>query len=90
VVELEQEEREILDAYQAGRLERVALSRDEIERYREAARAVSRKDKRINIRISAADVEDLQIKAMEEGMPYQTLIASVLHKYVTGKLVPSR
>jgi len=87
MAELDREEREILDAYLAGRLERVALSREEIERYRTAARAVSRKDKRINIRISAKDLEELQVKAMEEGMPYQTLIASVLHKYAAGKLV---
>lgn len=90
MTELEQEEREILEAYRQGRLERVALSRDEIEKYRETARAVSRKDRRINIRISARDLEDLQIKAMEEGTPYQTLIASVLHKYVTGQLVTKR
>lgn len=90
MIELDQEEREILETYRQGRLERVSLSRDEIEKYREAARAVSRKDKRINIRISARDLEDLQIKAMEEGTPYQTLIASVLHKYVTGQLVAKR
>lgn len=87
MIELDQEEREILEAYRQGRLERFSLSKEEIEKYRKAARAVSRKDKRINIRISARDLEDLQIKAMEEGTPYQTLIASVLHKYVTGQLV---
>lgn len=90
MIELDQEEREILEAYRQGRLERISLSREEIEKYREAARAVSRKDKRINIRLSARDLEDLQIKAMEEGTPYQTLIASVLHKYVTGQLVTKR
>lgn len=87
MAELDREEREILNAYITGRLKRVTLSREEIERYRSAARAVARKDKRINIRISARDLEDLQVKAMEEGMPYQTLIASVLHKYAAGKLV---
>lgn len=90
MTELDQEEREVLEAYEKGRLERVTLSRDEIEQYREAARALSRKDKRINIRLSSQDLEQLQIKAMEEGIPYQSLIASVLHKYVTGQLVPSR
>lgn len=88
MTELESEEREILEAYSQDRLERVPLTRDEIERYREAARAVGRKDRRINIRLSSRDVEDLQVKAMEEGLPYQTLIASVLHKYVSGQLVP--
>ena len=44
------------------------------------------KDKRVNIRLSSGDLKDIQVKALEEGMPYQALIASVLHKYVTGKL----
>lgn len=88
MTELESDEREILEAYSQDRLERVPLTRDEIERYRQAARAVGRKDRRINIRLSSRDVEDLQVKAMEEGLPYQTLIASVLHKYVSGQLVP--
>lgn len=84
---LDREEREILDAYRQGKLEPVVLSAEEIERYREAARAVSRKDKRVNIRMSSVDLRDLQIRAMKEGIPYQTLMASVLHKYVAGKLV---
>lgn len=84
---LDSEEREILDAYRTGRLERVALTREEIEHYREAARAVSRKDKRVNIRMSSADLRDLQIRAMKEGVPYQTLMASVLHKFVAGKFI---
>lgn len=84
---LDREEREILDAYRQGKLEPVVLSAEEIERYREAARAVSRKDKRVNIRMSSVDLRDLQIRAMKEGIPYQTLMAKVLHKYVAGKLV---
>jgi predicted DNA binding CopG/RHH family protein len=44
------------------------------------------RDKRITIRISSRDLEELQIKALEEGMPYQTLITSILHKYVSGRL----
>jgi hypothetical protein len=40
----------------------------------------------VNIRLSSVDLLDIQAKALEEGMPYQTLIASVLHKYVTGQL----
>lgn len=85
--ELDREEREILEAYREGKLEPVVLSAEEIERYRNAARAVSRKDKRVNIRMSSVDLRDLQIRAMQEGVPYQTLMSSVLHKFVTGKLV---
>jgi predicted DNA binding CopG/RHH family protein len=66
----------------------VALSREEIEAYRQAARAVSRKDKRVNIRMAAPDLKPLQVKALQEGLPYQSLIASILHRYVTGQLVP--
>jgi predicted DNA binding CopG/RHH family protein len=53
---------------------------------RASARATAIKDQRINIRLSAGDLRDLQVKALQEGLPYQTLIASVLHKYVTGRL----
>jgi hypothetical protein len=49
-------------------------------------RATAIKDRRINIRLSSGDLSDIQVKALEEGVPYQTLIASVLHKYVTGRL----
>lgn len=87
MADLNEEEFEILQAFQDDRLERVALTAEEIAAYRAAAAATSRKEKRVNIRISARDLEDLQIKAMEEGLPYQTLMASVLHKYVTGRLV---
>jgi predicted DNA binding CopG/RHH family protein len=52
---------------------------------RAAARATSLKDRRVNIRLSSADLQDIQARALQEGMPYQTLIASVLHKYVTGR-----
>lgn len=84
---LDDEEREILDAYREGRLERIALSREEMEGYREAARATARKDKRVNIRMSSNDLEDLKVRALQEGVPYQTLMASVLHKFVSGRLV---
>ena len=44
------------------------------------------KDQRMNIRISKKDLESIKLKAMEEGLPYQTLVASIIHKYVTGRL----
>lgn len=87
MTDLDREEQEILSAYQEGRLETVALSAREVERYRQAARAVTRKDRRVNIRMSSKDLEELKIRAMEEGVPYQSLMASVLHQYITGRLV---
>ena len=56
-------------------------------RLQSIARATLIKDARINIRLSAPVLHDLQARAQEEGLPYQTLIASVLHKYVSGRLV---
>lgn len=78
-------ETEILDAFESGLLVSVG-TKTELSRLKAAARATAIKDRRVNIRLSAGDLQDIQVKALEEGMPYQTLIASVLHKYVTGRL----
>ena len=56
------------------------------KRYQEAARATLRKDKRVNVRMTERDLLHLQKKALDEGLPYQTLISSVLHKYINGRL----
>jgi predicted DNA binding CopG/RHH family protein len=85
---LDKEEQEILDAYEKGELKSVKLSKEEMERYIRAARNTLRKNERINIRISRSDLVGLRDKAVEEGIPYQTLISSILHKYVTGRLEP--
>ncbi|HEX5641471.1 MAG TPA: hypothetical protein VFZ86_03920 [Thermoleophilia bacterium] len=84
--DLDAYEAEILEAYEKGELGSVA-TRDELARIREAARATAAKDRRVNIRLTSGDLADIQAKALEEGIPYQTLIASVLHKYVSGRLV---
>ena len=78
-------ELELIAAYEKGELKSVA-TKAELARLKSAARATAIKDKRVNIRLSSGDLKDIQAKALEEGMPYQTLIASVLHKYVTGRL----
>lgn len=75
----------ITQAYESGRLKPVT-SRLERERLKAAARATAIKDRRVNIRLSAGDLQDIQVRALAEGLPYQTLIASILHKYVTGRL----
>jgi len=82
---VDQYEAELLGAFDAGKLKSVA-TKGELSKLRAAARATAIKDKRVNIRLSAGDLQDIQVKALEEGMPYQTLIASVLHKYVSGRL----
>jgi predicted DNA binding CopG/RHH family protein len=81
-------EREILGAFEKGRLKSVA-TKAELARLKAAARATGIKDRRVNIRLSSVDLSDIQTRALEEGVPYQTLIASVLHKYVTGRLKES-
>jgi predicted DNA binding CopG/RHH family protein len=78
-------EADLLRAYEAGELESVA-TKEELARLRAVARATATKDRRVNIRLSSGDLQDIQARALEEGIPYQTLIASVLHKYVTGRL----
>lgn len=85
MMQLDPFEVELIDAFEAGKLKSVA-TKAELARLKAAARATAIKDRRVNIRLSAGDLHDIQVKALTEGMPYQTLIASVLHKYVTGRL----
>ena len=87
--EKKQYEDDILESYENGEWKSVANLEDEIARYASSAAATLTKDKRINIRLSSRDLEDIQMRAAEEGMPYQTLIASIVHKYASGRLVES-
>lgn len=83
---LSQEEREILNSFEAGELKRSKSSEKIQEKHQEYAQAMFKKDARINIRLSSNDLRRLQKKALAEGIPYQTLVASILHKYVEGRL----
>jgi predicted DNA binding CopG/RHH family protein len=83
---LDDEERELLRSFEAGEWTSVPNQDEEVRRYRGYARETFKKDRRINIRISSRDLDALQKKALVEGIPYQTLIASVLHKYAAGRL----
>ncbi len=78
-------EREIAMAYAQGKLKSV-VSKEELVRYRAAARATSAEDRRVSIRLPSDDLSDIQAKAQEQGMPFRTLIADILHKYVAGHL----
>ena len=89
-IRLDRDEAEVLAGYEAGEWRTVEGWQGEAERYREYARATFAKDRRVNIRMSGKDLERIQKRALEEGIPYQTLIASVLHKYVSGRLVERR
>lgn len=78
-------EHEVLTAFEKGNLKSVA-TKAELANFKAAARATATKHRRVNIRLSFGDLRDIQVKAVEEGVPYRTLIASVFHKYVTGRL----
>lgn len=80
-------ENEISAAYDKGELRSEKLSKSKLKAFREAAGATFIKDRRVNVRLSSADLLDLRARAAEEGIPYQTLIASVIHKFVTGRFV---
>ena len=82
---LNKEEKKLLESYEND--EWVSISSPSaIAKYKAAAKSTFKKDKRVNIRISEKDLELLQERALIEGLPYQTLMSSVLHKYVTGRL----
>jgi predicted DNA binding CopG/RHH family protein len=83
---LEKEEQEILEAFESGNIKRSKNAAQTQKRHQEYAEAMLRKDARINIRLSSKDLRGLQKKALAEGIPYQTLVASILHKYVEGRL----
>lgn len=82
---LNREEQELLEAYEADEFQS-ALEDERREFIAKSAEEAFKKDKRINIRISNRDLEALQRRALEEGLPYQSLVSSVLHKYVSGGL----
>lgn len=80
-------EAEILASFERGEWQSSPKGKSEIARFAAMASASLAKDKRVNIRISSRDLNDIQAKAAEEAIPYQTLMTNVLHKYVTGRLV---
>jgi predicted DNA binding CopG/RHH family protein len=89
---LDRYEKQILSAFEAGKLKSVVTSDASLRRFREYARATLAQNKRVNIRLSKQDASDLQARAIAEGVSYQSLISSVLHKFVTGRFTekPSR
>ena len=85
-MKLDANEKEILDSVERGEWRSTRGGKRERSRYARYARATFRKDRRLNIRISSKDLEAIQKRALEEGLPYQTLISSLLHKYASGRL----
>ncbi len=83
---LDQEEKDLMESVERGEWQPVKNITEEKEKAMLAARNTLKKDKRINLRLTQKDYYQIQIKAIEEGIPYQTLISSLVHKYINGSL----
>ena len=87
---LTKDEQEILDSYERGEwvpVKNLPARKAELRQY---ARNTLKKDKRLNIRISERDLDELQKKAVIEGLPYQTYVSSIIHKFINGKLTEAK
>jgi predicted DNA binding CopG/RHH family protein len=85
---IDQEEKDLMESIERDEWESVKKFDREKEKAVLAARNTLKKDKRINLRLTQKDYHQIQIKAIEEGIPYQTLISSLVHKYLNGSLSP--
>jgi predicted DNA binding CopG/RHH family protein len=83
----DKEEKDILDAYESGNMKLSSPSKKEIEAIKAIAKNTFKKDKRITIRLYDHDFKGIQKKALEMGIPYQTLISGLIHRYIEGELV---
>jgi predicted DNA binding CopG/RHH family protein len=85
-MKIDADEKELLESVGRGEWKSARGGKRERARYSRYAKATFRKDRRLNIRLSSKDLEAIQKRALEEGLPYQTLISSLLHKYASGRL----
>ncbi len=88
--EMDDEERDILKKFELGELPSVPDVKEATEAARNAARATFNKTRRVNLRMTERDFSLAHARAREEGLPYQTLLSSVIHKYLTGRLTEKR
>ncbi len=87
MAKLDRKEKELLESVERGEWTSIRRLESERGRYQTYAESTFKKNRRVNIRISEKDLEAIQKRALEEGIPYQTLIASLLHKYASGRLI---
>jgi predicted DNA binding CopG/RHH family protein len=87
MIRLDSEEKEVLEAFESGSLKRAKSAVDEMKAHQAIADATFRKDACLSIRLSSKDLRALQARALQEGISCQTLVSSVLHKFVDGRLV---
>lgn len=86
-IKLSRDEKDLLHSFESGEWKSIENKDNEIRKYARYAGDSMKKVKRINIRLNQKDLESIQNIAVDEGIPYQTLISSLIHKYVTGKLI---
>jgi predicted DNA binding CopG/RHH family protein len=90
MIKLDKEEQELFDSTERGEWHSVPDLEQEIQEAKKIAGATFKKTERMNIRISPKDLNALKIEALGEGMPYQTLVSSIIHKYLSGRLVAKK
>ena len=88
--QLNAEEREILEHFERGELTPASRAQREMETAQHAARNTFNKTRRVNLRVTERDFNLAHARAREEGIPYQTLLSSVIHKYLSGRLTENR
>ena len=86
-MKLDEDEKDILDSFERGEWKQVKNFKTEVKKHQAYAKKTLKKDKRVNIRISSKILEEIQVLAAENGIPYQTLMTSILHRYVHGSLI---
>ena len=84
--DMDAEERDILDRFERGELRPAPDADRKMEEARKAAHNTFKKTRRINLRVTERDYMLVRARAREEGIPYQTLLSSVIHKYLSGRL----
>ena len=87
---LDAQEKDILESYDRGEWRPIKNPKAEIKKLGEYAKNTLQKDKRINIRMSSKDLDQIRVIAAQEGIPYQTLISSIIHKYASGYLLEKK
>ncbi len=87
---LDEEEKDIVESSETGEWIPGKNPQNEKMKLRTYARSTLQKDKRINIRMSSKDLDQVQVLAAQEGIPYQTLVSSIIHKYISGYLIEKK
>ncbi len=87
---LDKEEKNILDLYEKGKIKTKHPTKKDLEEVKKIAKNTFRKNRRITIRLYEHDYKGIQKKAMEKGIPYQTLISGIIHQYIEGDLLEKK